>query len=251
MSTTHEPIALAGRNRAVFATTRWTVVISARDLNPEISQKAQSELCERYWYPLYAYVRKRGYSAIDAQDLTQAFFAQLLAHNWVAKADQHLGRFRTFLLTALERFLANEWDKVKTLKRGDGRDPLPLEFDSAEGRYRIEPPDSRTPEQAYEYRWALALLEEVLAKLEKEWEEAGNKRLFARLKPCLLGSREALPYAQLALELGITEGALKVTVHRMRQRYREILREEVAGTVSTTDEVDDEMRYLFQVLIRR
>ena len=158
-----------------------------------------------YWFPLYAYVRPRGHSPEDAQDLTQEFLARLLERNWVARADQARGRFRTFLLVALERFLANEWDKVRALKRGGGVPLLPLQFDTAETRYGAEPADPRTPEQSFERRWAFTLLDEVLRRLETEQQAEGKAAQLAALKPCLVGSRASLPYEQIAEATGLRE----------------------------------------------
>ena len=187
----------------------------------------------------------------DAQDLTQEFFARVLEHHWLARADQSKGRFRTFLLTAMERFLANEWDKARALKRGGGHRTVLIQLDTAETRYGVEPADTRTPEQAFEYRWAVALLDEVVKQLEAEFREQGQAATFATLKPCLVGERASQPYAELAVRLGIEEGAVKVAVHRLRLRYRELLRAEIANTVASTEEVDAEMRHLFNVLAGR
>jgi len=206
------------------------------------------KLCQTYWQPLYAYVRRRGHGVEDAQDLTQAFFARLLARQWLAAAEQGKGRFRTFLLTAMERFLANEWDKAQALKRGGGRKNVPIQLDTAETRYGIDPQDTRTPEQLFEYQWAVTLLDEVLKRLEADYRKRGQHVLFAALKPCLVGEGSAQPYAELATKLGMGEAALKVAVHRLRHRYRELLRAEIAETVATQEEVEEEMRYLFRVL---
>ncbi len=214
------------------------------------AQEALSRLCETYWYPLYAYVRRRGHSPEDAQDLTQEFFAQLLAHNWVARADRQKGRFRSFLLMAMSRFLANEWDKARTQKRGGRVRSVPLCLDSAETRYCQEPADTATPEQAFEKRWALILLAEVLERLRAEYAEEGKTAVFEALKACLIGSREGQPLAELGAKLGLSEGAVRVAVCRMRERYRERLKEEIAHTVASADEVEAEVRHLFRVLAR-
>ena len=236
---------------AAFATTRWTVVLSAGDPGSPQAATALDMLCRAYWYPLYAYVRRRGHSPADAQDLTQEFFAQLLEHHWVARADRHQGRFRSFLLMAMKRFLANEWDKVQTVKRGGRVQRVPLPLDAAETRYTQEPVDASTPEQVFEKRWALALLESVLSHLREEYVRDGKAVLFDTLKPCLLGSREAQPYAAVAAPLKMTEGAVKVAVCRLRERYRGRLKEEIAHTVASPAEVDEELRHLFRVLARR
>jgi len=236
------------RPGAVFATTHWTVVLEAGHSETPGALEALEQLCRVYWYPLYAYVRRRGYSPDNAQDLTQEFFARLLEKHWLARADQAKGRFRTFLLHALERFLANEWDKVRALKRGGGHKPVPLQFKTGETRYSAEPADLRTPEQVFERRWAMALLGEVMQRLEAEYQQEGKAELFTALQSCLVGDREKLPYPQLAAQFGESEGAVRVAVHRLRQRYRGLLRAEIAHTVASAGEVDAEMRHLFKVL---
>ena len=237
----------AGAN---FLPTRWSVVLSAGDPNSLHATTALETLCRAYWYPLYAYVRQRGHSPEDAQDLTQEFFARLLEHNWIAHADRHKGRFRSFLLMAMKRFLAKEWAKVKTLKRGGHVRRVPLQLDTAETRYIREPADTRTPEQVFEKQWALTLLEYVLNRLREDYARDGKGGLFERLEPCLIGSREAQPYAALADRLGMTEGAVKMAVCRMRKRYRECLKEEIGQTVASPAEMDEELRHLFRVLDR-
>jgi RNA polymerase sigma-70 factor (ECF subfamily) len=235
---------------ARFATTHWSVVVAAgAPIADTESHAALEALCRAYWFPLYAYVRRRGHAPHDAQDLTQEFFARLLAGNWVADADQSKGRFRTFLLTALDRFLANAWDRAQAQKRGGGQQIVSLQLDDAEERLRCDPVDSAAaPERAFERRWALTLLETVVQKLAEEHRADGKAALFAALKPCLVGDRTAQPYAELAVALGLTEGAIKVSVHRLRQRYREMLRDEIAQTVANPGDVDAEMRHLFRVL---
>lgn len=232
----------------VFATTHWSVVLTAGRTDTTRAQNALSKLCSTYWYPLYAYVRRRGHSAHDAQDLTQAFFAQLLERQSVAHADPNRGRFRSFLLGVMNHFLANEWTRAQAQKRGGGVSFLPLQFETAETRYGHEPADSTTPEQNFERRWALALLEEVLRRLADEYKTEGRAELFAALNPCLVGERATHPYAELAARLGVNEGTVKSAVHRMRQRYRQLLREEIAHTVAGPGEVDAELRHLFTVL---
>jgi len=237
--------------RAAFVTTHWSVVVATGCNETSESRNALEQLCRVYWYPLYAHVRRRGHTPEDAQDLTQEFFARLLERQWLARADRACGRFRTFLLVALDRFLANAWDKARAQKRGGGALTLPLQLDTAETRYGLEPADPRTPEQAFERRWAIALLDEVLRRLEAEQQTEGKAALFARLKPCLAGESASLPYGQIAGATGLSEGAVKVAVHRLRQRYRELLRAEIAQTVASTEDVDAEMRHLFHVLAGR
>jgi len=193
-------------------------------------------------------VRQRGHSPEDAQDLTQEFFARLLQRHWLGRADQQRGRFRSFLLSAMNHFLSDEWDKAKAQKRGGGLAPLPLEFDAAETRFDHEPADRVTPEQNYERRWALTLLDTVLQRLRTEYEQEGRAEFFTALHPCLVGDSSAQPYAELAVKLGVSEGAVKSTVHRLRRRYRELLHDEIAQTVARPGEVDDELRHLFTVL---
>jgi RNA polymerase sigma factor (sigma-70 family) len=212
------------------------------------AQWALEHLCRTYWYPLYAYARRRGHSVEDAQDLTQAFFARLLERHWVADADRERGRFRTFLLTAMSRFMADEWDRLRAQKRGGGIAHIPLQLDDAETRYGCEPADERTPEQYYERRWALTLLDAVLQRLNAEYAQEGKAELFEALSATLTGGRETQPYAELAVQTGLSEGAVKVAVHRLRKRYRQMLREEIARTMAVGADVDEELRQLFAVL---
>jgi RNA polymerase sigma factor (sigma-70 family) len=227
------------------------VVLAAGGTPSPESAAALERLCSAYWYPLYAFVRRSGHSPEDAEDLTQEFFARLLEHNWIAHADRHKGRFRSFLLMAMKRFLANEWDKARTLKRGGQVRLVPLQLDTAETRYSQEPADTCTPEQVFEKQWALTLLNSVLNRLRDEYARDGKAALFDILKPCLIGSRETQPYAALAEKVGMSEGAVKVAVFRLRERYRERLKEEIAHTVASPAEVDEELRHLFRVLARR
>lgn len=244
----HASPSVPAHHHPAFVTTHWSAVVAASRSDSTHAQAALASLCQSYWYPLYAYVRRRGFTPHDAQDLTQEFFARLLEHRWLGQADPERGRFRTFLLSALTHFLANEWDKARAKKRGAGAQPVPLQFDTAETRYGQEPADPVTPEQCYERQWALALLERVLENLEKENVAEAKGEVFKVLRQCLVGDRQALAYAALGEQLGMSEGAVKVAVHRLRQRYRALLREEIAHTVSTPGEVEGEMKYLFQVL---
>lgn len=241
----------ATRVQPEFPRTHWSVVLSASDPDSPRGAEALEKLCRTYWYPLYAFVRRRGKSPADAQDLTQEFFARLLARHWLERADQARGRFRTFLLTALERFLANEWDKERALKRGGAQQFVPLDLADAETRYSSEPAGPLTPEQVFERRWALILLDTVLEKLGLEYCAEGKADLFAALKPGLAGNPSSLAYPQLARILGLSESGVRVAVHRLRQRYRESLRAEIANTVASAEEVEAEMRHLFNVLARR
>jgi RNA polymerase sigma factor (sigma-70 family) len=222
-------------------------VSAGRQLD-ERSVQALACLCERYWYPLYAYVRRRGYTAAQAQDLTQEFFARLLEKRYIDRADPSKGRFRSFLLSSLTCFLFDEADRGRALKRGGSHAPLSFEFRDGEEMYRREPSHTETPERIFERRWAQATLERVLARLRAEFAAGREPAHFERLKGLLLGADADLPYAAVARELGITEGALKVAVHRLRKRYRAVLRAEIAETVSDPAEIEGEIRYLANAL---
>lgn len=236
---------------AQFAPTRWTMVLSAGDPTSPRAASALNALCRAYWYPLYAFIRRQGYAPADAQDLTQEFFARLLAQNWVARADRRKGRFRSFLLMAMKRFLAKEYDRSHTVKRGGRIRLVRLPVETAETSYSREPVDGATPEQVFERQWALAILKSVLNRLRQAYAQEQKSDWFETLEPCLVGSRESQPYADLAAKLRTTEGAVKVAVFRLRKRYRECLKEEIAQTVASAAEVDAELRHLFRVLARR
>ena len=212
------------------------------------SHQALETLCANYWYPLYVYVRRQGHNPHDAQDLTQAFFARLLEKNYLAGVQREKGRFRSFLLASLKHFLANEWDRQQALKRGGGKRLIALDEDSAESRYKLEPKDDLSADKIYERRWALTLLDQVLAKLRGEFEKDGKREQFETLKQYLSAGRTSVSYAQAADKLGMNEGAIKVAVHRLRKRYRELLRAEISQTVATASEIEAEIRYLFAAL---
>jgi RNA polymerase sigma-70 factor (ECF subfamily) len=235
--------------RGAFATTHWSVVLTAglHSPSPE-ANVALAELCRAYWYPLYAFIRRKGQSPHDAQDLTQAFFARLLEKNYVAQADRERGRFRTFLLTALNHFLTDEWDKTRRLKRGGGREIISFDTVSAEERYRLEPIEELDAAKLYERRWVTTLFDQVLARLEQEFRDLGKAKLFEGLKASLLADDSALSHAELGAQLGLSADAVKQTVHRMRRRYRELFREEIAQTVAGSGEVEDELKHVFAVL---
>lgn len=205
-------------------------------------------LCGAYWHPLYAYVRRRVPDVNEAQDLTQAFFAELLEKNYVGSATPERGRFRSFLLTAFKHFLAKEWDKAKAQKRGGGRAPISLDFDSADSKLRIDPAAGMTAEQFYDQQWAITLLGQIMERLEAEFVRNGKSRQFTELKGFLIGDHAGSTYTQVATRLHMTEAAAKKAASRMRRRYRELLREEIAQTVASLDEVDDEIRNLFAVM---
>lgn len=233
---------------AEFATTRWSLILRAAEPNQPEASAALATLCSAYWYPLYAFVRRRGYQSHDAQDLTQDFFARLLERNFLAQVSRERGRFRSFLLAAMKHFLANEWDKARAQKRGGDRTMIPIDAGTAEQRYGREPADTASADKIYERRWVLALLDQVLKTLREDYAAAGKAELFDALKACLTGDSDALPYVELGARAGLSEGAVKVAVHRLRHRYRLLLRETVAATVAAPDEVDDELRYLFSAL---
>jgi RNA polymerase sigma factor (sigma-70 family) len=232
----------------VFATTHWSVVLAAGKADAPQATDALEGLCRTYWYPLYAYVRRRGHSPADAQDLTQGFFAALLKGNYLARANRERGRFRTFLLTSIDNFLHNAHDRATALKRGGSHEIVSWEEQVAEGRYALEPVAGLSPEQIYERRWAATLLEQVLARLRRESSLAGRVELFDQLKPHLWREDDATPYAQLATSFGMTVAALKVRLHRLRQRYRDLLREEIAQTVAEPAEIEGEINYLIRVM---
>ena len=234
--------------RAGFATTHWSLVISAGRLDDPAAQQALSELCQTYGYPLYAYVRRRGPNVHDAQDLTQGFFSHLLEKRTIARADRTRGRFRAFLLTALKHFLLNEREKARAEKRGGGRPTLSLDFDSGESRYQIEPADEVTPEDLYEGRWVLTLLDLVLAQLRTELTDAGKEAHFEALKPALTGEAAAAAYERAAETLGVTVAAAKQAGFRLRKRYRQLFRAEVLRTVADEGDVDDEIQRILAVL---
>lgn len=231
-----------------FLTTHWSLVVAAaRQESPE-SAGALLALCEAYWYPLYAFVRRQGYGAEDAQDLTQGFFAVLLEKNYVGDADPRRGKFRSFLLTAIKHYLSNQRDRARAKKRGGGKPVLSLDLDLAESRYRLEPADATTPETLFERRWALTLLERAIDRLEDEYAAAGNSALFQHLKDTLTHGRGDSPYREIARQAGISEGAVKVAVHRLRKRYRRLLEDEIAQTVADRSEIEAEIQQLFTVL---
>ena len=231
-----------------FATTQWSLVLAAaREHGGRESEEALAKLCQTYWYPVYAYIRRRGYPAADAQDRTQAFFEALLEKDYVRLADRERGRFRTFLLTAVSRFLAKQRDRAAAKKRGGDRKLLSIDVAAGEGRYAMEPSDRWTPERLYERRWALTLLDRVLANLGERYAEQGKRALFDSLK-VFLTDTERSSNAELAAKLGLTEGALKVAVHRLRRRYRDLLKQEIADTVADTGDVADELEILLSAL---
>ena len=231
-----------------FATTHWSVVLTAQRSDSTRAHAALSQLCQTYWYPLYAFVRRQGHGAHDAQDLTQEFFARLLEKNYLAVVARERGKLRSFLLAALQHFLANEWHRARAARRGGGQVIASLNETDPEGRYVREPADETTAEKIFERRWATTLLEQVVRRLRAEFGRAEKAELYDALKNCLTIERRAVPYAELAARLQMSEGAIKVAVHRLRARYREVLRDEIAQTVSSPEEVEEELRHLFAAL---
>lgn len=240
MSTSDQPRA--------FLTTHWSLVAqAAQGASPEAAQ-ALAALCETYWYPLYAYVRRRGYRIEEAQDLTQEFFAQLLEKDRFEQADRERGKFRTFLLSSLNHFLQNEWRKAGRLKRGGGQQLLSLDFERGEDRYRLEPADVQTPERIFERRWAMTLLERALDRLRSEYEAQGKGELYEALKLQLGGEAAPATYQEIAARLHMSEGAVKTAAHRLRRRCRDLLQAEAAQTVANPVDAEAELRELFLVL---
>jgi RNA polymerase sigma-70 factor (ECF subfamily) len=233
--------------QADFPTTRWTLVVAAGDADRPACRDAITSLCTTYWYPLYAYIRRRGYAAPEAQDLVQEFFARFLARRDFDRAAPEKGNFRTFLLTCLKYFLSDEKDRDNAQKRGGGVAPLPFEIGSGEDLYTREPAHNETPERIYERRWARAVLDRVYGRLRDEFVRHGRLDHFNLLKAYLVGQGDA-PYADLAKKLDSTENAVKTGIHRLRKRYRDLLREEVASTVADPASVDAELRFLVSAL---
>jgi RNA polymerase sigma-70 factor (ECF subfamily) len=230
-----------------FTTTRWSLVTAAGEMDNPAARDALAVLCETYWRPVYVYVRRRGVVREEALDLTQGFFARLLEKRYLKDARRERGRFRTFLLTAVKRYLAKEWERARAQKRGGGRPLIPLDAREAEDTYRLEPADNVTPEVVFDRRWARTVLGTALSRLRREMAGRELARRFELLRPYLAGDGPA-GYRELAGELELSESAVKVTVHRMRRRLREILRDEVAQTIGDPADVDGELRHLLAVL---
>lgn len=247
MARRNDPVIPPDSRSGKFATTRWSLVRATGGNHPDASE-ALATLCRAYWYPLYAYVRRRGFQPADAQDRTQAFFAHLLEGERFQMADPERGRFRSFLLKSLQNFLSGQRRRNRAEKRGGGRSALPLDFDQGEERYLREPADTDTPERLFERRWAMTLLESTLTRLRQEYDQSGKAPLFVALQPHLHGDPDRVPLVDLASSLGMSPDALKVAAHRLRRRYRVLLRQEIAETVDSPDEVDDELRRLMDAL---
>ena len=233
-----------------FATTRWTLVLTAAADGSSQARGAMAELCALYWYPLYAFIRRKGHDADQAQDLTQGFFARILERNIVGTADPQRGRFRSYLLGALQHFLADEHDRSRALKRGGGHTTLSRDIETAEQRYALEPTHDTTPERLFDRKWAATVITLVMADLARQYTAQGNARVFERLKPFLVSDPVDRTQAEAAAEIGMTPAAARVALHRMRQRYGELLRDHIARTVASPAEVDDEIRDLFAAIRR-
>ena len=229
----------------IFATTHWTVVLAAGSGSSQQADVALEELCRTYWYPLYAFVRHQTANREDAEDLTQAFFERFLENNYLGKLHSEKGRFRAFLLASLKHFLANEWDRANCQKRGGGQAALSLDWQDADARYQIDPADNSSPDKLYDRAWAVTLLERVIVRLREESAAEGKLRLFEELKPILMVGKSAIPYPQAAAALEMSEGAVRVAAHRLRRRYRELLREEISQTLSDPAQAEEELRTLF------
>jgi RNA polymerase sigma factor (sigma-70 family) len=248
MSEDTDSLAQVG-SRGWFTTTHWSVVLAARDGDTTQADAALETLCRTYWRPLYTYVRSQGRGPEEAKDLTQQFFARLLEKNQLAIVRHQQGKFRSFLLTVLKHFLSDQRDKERAQKRGGGQTPIFLDALSEEERYRVEPQDSSPAELIFDQRWAHTLLEQAVRRLREEYRETGKEALFEALKDFQPGQAGPAPaYAELAASIGITESAVTSAIHRLRRRYSEVLREEVAHTVARREEIDDELRYLIEVL---
>jgi len=244
---THTETATAGQG-TWFTTTHWSLILNAQDTSSPVAVAALEKLCRAYWYPLYVFVRRQGEDQESAKDLTQGFFARLLEKKYLAQVQREKGKFRSFLLAALKHFLADERDKARAQKRGGGQTFVSLDDSTGEERYRLEPVDAMDAEKLFERRWALTLLEQARARVREEYLESGKAGLYDHLKPFESGDQNAPSYAQVAAELGLTESTVKSAIFRMRQRYRELVREEVANTVDNPAEVDAEIRHLISVI---
>lgn len=233
-----------------FPTTQWTLIVESESRDSPETREALARLCEAYWQPLYAFVRMKGRSVEDAQDLVQGFFARFLGKDYLTAVDRNRGRFRSYLLGALNHYMADEWDRARAQKRGGGVEPLPidLDFESVERQYRLQAAGDSDPERLYDRKWSLALLDRVLRRLREEYEQAGQVDRYDTLIPFVTGDHDAATYRGAGLKLEISEGAARVAAHRLKQRYREAVREEVAATVADEREVDAELQHLMRVL---
>ena len=229
----------------IFATTHWSVVLAAGQRRSPQADHALEALCRTYWFPLYAYIRRRGHAREDAEDLTQAFFTRLLEKNFLAKLDSEKGKFRAFLLAALKHFLANEWDRSQAQKRGGGQPDLSLDWQTADTTFQVAAVHEPSPDRAFDREWAMALLSKVIERLQRECEAEGKARVFEQLKIFLTAGKGEVSHGAAAQRLGMEEASVRVAVHRLRKRYRALLREEISQTLSDAAMVDEEMRALF------
>jgi DNA-directed RNA polymerase specialized sigma24 family protein len=235
-------------NRDWFTTTHWSVVLAARQPDTSGARQALERLCQTYWYPLYVFIRRQGYSPMDAQDLTQAFFERVLARNYFDQANRDKGRFRAFLLAGLKHFLSDQRDHDRAAKRGGGVTALSLDAQTAEERYQLEPLDTMAPDRLYERRWAFTVLGQARERLRQEFVGTGKGNLYEQLNALETGEERDCTYAEVGQRLGMSEDAIKSAVVRLRRRYGELLRQEIAQTVATASEIDQEIRHLMAAI---
>ncbi|TWU42373.1 RNA polymerase sigma factor [Novipirellula artificiosorum] len=231
-----------------FATTHWSVVLSAKQGSESQVHEALETLCQTYWYALYAYVRRSDYASHDAEELTQEFLTRLVQRDFLGSVEPQRGRFRSFLLAAMKHFLSHERERAKALKRGGGRGVLSLDFHRAEKDYRSEPVDAMTPQRLFDRRWALTILENAMTVLQERYAASGKSDLFVKLQPCLTQASDSPSYRVIANELSLSEGAVKVAVHRLKRDYRRLLKQQVSQTLENPDDVEDELRDLFAAI---
>jgi RNA polymerase sigma-70 factor (ECF subfamily) len=243
-----DTVSVVGEGQAAFNTTSWSMVVLAGSGDSDAAHTALARLCRIYWYPLYAYVRRKGHGEADAQDLVQGFFAQLLERGSFARVARDRGRFRSFLLGALNYYLADQRDFARAQKRGGQCQIISIDAGTAEERYNLEPSDNRTPEQLFDRRWAMTVLETALARLKEEYTATGKDALFDQLHACLLGDKRGRSYSEAGGQLGMSESAVKMAAMRLRRRYQEILRERIQDTVCDPADVDQELRDLMAVV---
>lgn len=248
MATNDQEIKSPEQVKGWFTTTHWSVVLTAGDSQSPQAGAALDRLCRSYWYPLYAYVRRRGHDAETAKELTQEFFALLLGKHLLAGVDPTKGKFRSWLLGVMNHFLAHEWAKVRAQKRGGGQPAFSLDDAVADERYRLDPADESTPEKIFDRRWAFTVLDQAATRLREEYEAAGKGALYPTLKGFVSAESQPVSYEEAARHLGLSPGAVKSAIHRLRQRYQELIRDEIAQTVTSAAEVDEEIRYLLAVI---
>jgi len=239
---------LAPSNRPRFATTHWSVVLAAGKSSSPEHEHALGKLCQTYWFPLYAYLRRRGYDTHQAEDYTQGFFADILEKHDLRAADPERGKFRSFLLATLKHFLSDQRDRARAKKRAGSRKLLSLNFQEAESQYDLEPADQLSPEKLFEKSWALTVLDRTMANLRAESARRDKEDIFDHLKVYLTTDKDDIPYRDMAAELKMNEGSVRIAVHRLRKRYRQLLRDEIAQTVTTEDQIEEEIRQLFAAL---